>query len=49
MLQERSPVSDEIRAQARDALGGLGWRPTIARAAVEDAWSHVGPTSRSSR
>jgi hypothetical protein len=31
-----------VRAQARDALVGLGWKPSIARAAVDDAWSHVG-------
>jgi hypothetical protein len=30
-----------VRAQARDALVGLGWRPSIARAAVDEAWSHV--------
>ena len=29
--------------QARDALVGLGWKPAIARAAVEEAWFHVGP------
>ena len=32
-----------VRAQARDALVGLGWRPAIARAAVDEAWFHVGP------
>jgi hypothetical protein len=32
-----------VRAQARDALVGLGWRPAIARTAVDEAWSHVGP------
>jgi len=32
-----------VRAQARDALVGLGWTPSIARAAVDAAWSHVGP------
>lgn len=31
-----------VRAQARDALVGLGWKPSIARAAVDEAWSHVG-------
>ena len=31
-----------VRMQARDALVGLGWKPTIARAAVDEAWSHVG-------
>jgi hypothetical protein len=31
-----------VRAQARDALVGLGGKPSIARAAVDDAWSHVG-------
>jgi hypothetical protein len=34
------------RTQARDALVGLGWKPVIARAAVDEAWSHVGPTAR---
>jgi hypothetical protein len=24
-------------------LVGLGWKPAIARAAVDDVWSHVGP------
>jgi hypothetical protein len=28
-----------IRTQARDALVGLGWKPTIARTAVEEAIS----------
>jgi hypothetical protein len=32
-----------VRAQARDALVGLGWRPAIARTAVDEAWFHVGP------
>jgi len=32
-----------LRTQARDALVGLGWKPAIARAAVDEAWSHVGP------
>ena len=32
-----------VRTQARDALVGLGWKPAIARAAVDEAWSHVGP------
>jgi Holliday junction resolvasome RuvABC DNA-binding subunit len=31
-----------VRTQARDALVGLGWKPNIARAAVEEAKSHVG-------
>lgn len=30
------------RAQARDALVGLGWKPAIARGAVDAAMSHVG-------
>lgn len=30
------------RAEARDALVGLGWKPAIARGAVDDAISHVG-------
>ena len=30
------------RTQARDALVGLGWKPPIARAAVDEAMSHVG-------
>ncbi|MGH7893738.1 MAG: HNH endonuclease [Candidatus Binatia bacterium] len=35
-----------VRTQARDALVGLGWKPAIARAAVDEAWSHVGPAVR---
>ena len=35
-----------MRTQARDALVGLGWKPAIARAAVDEAWSHVGPAAR---
>jgi len=35
-----------VRTQARDALVGLGWKSAIARAAVDEAWSHVGPTAR---
>jgi len=31
-----------MRAQARDALVGLGWKPGIARNAVDEAMSHVG-------
>jgi Holliday junction resolvasome RuvABC DNA-binding subunit len=31
-----------VRTRARDALVGLGWKPSIARAAVDEAWSHVG-------
>jgi Holliday junction resolvasome RuvABC DNA-binding subunit len=31
-----------MRTQARDALVGLGWKPHIARDAVEEAISHVG-------
>jgi hypothetical protein len=31
------------RAQSRDALVGLGWKPAIARSAVDAAMSHVGP------
>jgi hypothetical protein len=31
-----------VRAQGRDALVGLGWKPAIARAAVDEAWTHVG-------
>ncbi len=30
-----------VATQARDALVGLGWKPGIARAAVEEAWAHV--------
>jgi hypothetical protein len=30
------------RAQARDALVGLGWKPHIARTTVDEAMSHVG-------
>jgi len=35
-----------MRAQARDALAGLGWRPGIARAAVDEAMAHVGADVR---
>jgi hypothetical protein len=31
-----------LTTQVRDALVGLGWKPAIARAAIEAAWSHVG-------
>ena len=31
-----------LRAQAKDALVGLGWKPGIARAAVDEARAHVG-------
>ncbi len=31
-----------LQTQARDALVGLGWKPGIARAAVEEAWDGVG-------
>ena len=31
-----------LRAQAKDALVGLGWKPGIARAAVDEACTHVG-------
>ena len=31
-----------LRAQAKDALVGLGWKPGIARAAVDEAGTHVG-------
>jgi cytochrome c peroxidase len=31
-----------VRTQARDALVGLGWKPNIARTAVDEARSHVG-------
>ena len=31
-----------LRAQAKDALVGLGWKPGIARAAVDEACAHVG-------
>jgi len=31
--------------QARDALVGLGWKAAIARAAVDEAYAHVGATS----
>jgi Holliday junction resolvasome RuvABC DNA-binding subunit len=30
------------RTQSCDALVGLGWKPVIARAAVDDAIVHVG-------
>jgi hypothetical protein len=33
----------DVPMQARDALVGLGWKPAIARAAVDEAWVHVGP------
>ena len=32
-----------MRAQARDALVGLGWKRGIARAAVDDACADVSP------
>ena len=35
-----------MRAQARDALAGLGWKPGIARAAVDDAIAHAGTDVR---
>lgn len=31
-----------MQTEARDALVGLGWKPGIARAAVEEACAHVG-------
>jgi len=31
-----------IVTQAKDALVGLGWKPAVARAAVEEARAHVG-------
>ncbi len=31
-----------VRTQARDALVGLGWKPGIARFAVDEACAHVG-------
>lgn len=31
-----------IRAQAGDALVGLGWKPAIARRAVDEACAHAG-------
>lgn len=34
-----------IRTQARDALVGLGWKPAIARAAVDEAIVHVHSTA----
>src|SRR6185295_9283021 len=34
-----------VSTQARDALVGLGWKPAIAQAAVNEAWSHVGPNA----
>ncbi len=34
-----------VRIQARDALVSLGWKQSIARAAVDEAWSHVGPAA----
>ena len=33
------------RVQARDALVGLGWKPAIARAAVDEACAHVDATA----
>ncbi len=33
------------RTQARDALVGLGWKSSIARAAVDEACSHVGASA----
>jgi len=34
-----------IQTQARDALVGLGWKPGIARTAVEEACARVAWTS----
>ena len=34
-----------LRVQARDALVGLGWKPAIARAAVDEACAHVDATA----
>jgi len=42
-----APFGDPaMRAQARDALVGLGWKPGIARAAVDDALARVRPDVR---
>jgi len=35
-----------LRTQARDALVALGWKPGIAKTAVEDAWAQVGTNVR---
>jgi hypothetical protein len=32
-----------LRAQSKEALVGLGWKPAIATAAVASAWATVGP------
>lgn len=34
-----------IRTQARDALVGLGWKPAIARTAVDETIAHVAPSA----
>jgi len=36
------PADAILRAQTRDALVGMGWKPAIARDAVDAAASHVG-------
>ncbi|MBA3453686.1 MAG: HNH endonuclease [Deltaproteobacteria bacterium] len=51
IVSNRTPVGamrlDDavVRTQARDALVGLGWKPGIARAAVDEACAHVGARS----
>jgi hypothetical protein len=39
---ESSFAVTAMRVQARDALVALGWKPVIARGAVEEASAHVG-------
>lgn len=38
-----------VRAEAKDALVGLGWNPTSARAAVDAALDELGPDTRLDR
>jgi hypothetical protein len=44
-IREPPPTQLDIavrRAQTKDALVGLGWKPVIASAAVAAAWATVG-------
>jgi hypothetical protein len=38
-----------VRSQARDALVGLGWKPGIARRAIDAAFEHLGDESHLER
>jgi Holliday junction resolvasome RuvABC DNA-binding subunit len=45
VIHEQPPTQLDMavrRAQTKDALVGLGWKPAIARAAVAAAWATVG-------